>query len=113
MLGLVTGEPVGIFLFSFAAVSLGLCRLPVDLAWRHIIGACLLGGIGFTMLIFITNLAFTGDAESINALKTAIVIASLVAGLLGFFWLKVRGAPLATDPYLYTMDPEKKSLRKE
>lgn len=75
ILGLVTGKPVGIFLFSFAAVTLGLCRLPLDLAWRHILGAGLLGGIGFTMSIFITNLAFVGQAGIVNASKMAILIA--------------------------------------
>lgn len=113
MLGLVAGKLVGVFLFSFAAVSLGLCRLPLDLAWRHIVGAGLLGGIGFTMSIFITNLAFTGQAELINASKMAILIASIVAGLLGFIWLKLRGTPLPSDPDLDAMDLEKNSNRKE
>jgi NhaA family Na+:H+ antiporter len=102
--GLVLGKPIGIVLFSFAAVTLGLCRLPLDLAWRHILGAGLLGGIGFTMSIFITNLAFTGQAEVINASKMAILVASLVAGILGFVWLKFRGSPLASDLYTDTMD---------
>ncbi len=107
ILGLVAGKPLGIFLFSFAAVSLGLCRLPLDLAWRHIVGAGLLGGIGFTMSIFITNLAFTGQAKIINASKMAILIASLVAGMLGSIWLKLRGAPLTSDPSLDAMGLEK------
>jgi NhaA family Na+:H+ antiporter len=106
MLGLIAGKPVGIFLFSFAAVALGLCRLPLDLAWRHILGAGLLGGIGFTMSIFITNLAFAGAAEAINASKMAILAASLVAGIAGFTWLKFLGAPLATDRDTGTMDFE-------
>lgn len=102
--GLVLGKPVGIVLFSFAAVALKLCRLPLDLAWRHIAGAGLLGGIGFTMSIFITNLAFVGQAEIINASKMAILAASLAAGLLGFAWLKANGAPLAGDRDPDTMD---------
>lgn len=104
VLGLLVGKPLGIFLFSFAAVAFGLCRLPLDLAWRHIFGAGLLGGIGFTMSIFITNLAFTGQAEVINASKMAIVIGSLSAGILGFAWLKLLGAPLASDTDPDTMD---------
>jgi len=104
ILGLVAGKPVGIFLFSFAAVALGLCRLPLDLAWRHILGAGLLGGIGFTMSIFITNLAFVGAADAINGSKMAILLASLVAGIVGFTWLKLFGAPLASDPDTDTMD---------
>jgi NhaA family Na+:H+ antiporter len=104
--GLVIGKPVGIFLFSFAAVALGLCRLPLDLAWRHIVGAGLLGGIGFTMSIFITNLAFVGAGDAINASKMAILVASLVAGIAGFTWLKLLGGPLATDRDTDTMDFE-------
>ncbi|MFC5547597.1 Na+/H+ antiporter NhaA [Massilia aerilata] len=92
VLGLVVGKPLGIVLACLAAVGLGLCRLPSDLAWRHVIGAGLLGGIGFTMSIFITNLAFAGQAEPVNAAKMAILAASLVSGLGGFIWLRLRGA---------------------
>ncbi len=87
ILGLVMGKPLGIFLFSFIAAGLGLCVLPVDLKWKNIIGAGFLGGIGFTMSIFITLLAFN-DAEIINNSKIAILIASVVAGAIGFLWLK-------------------------
>lgn len=104
LLGLVVGKPVGIFLFSFGAVLLGVCRLPLDLAWRHVLGAGLLGGIGFTMSIFITNLAYTGQTDIINASKMAILVGSLIAGILGFVWLKFFGAPLASDPDYETMD---------
>ncbi|GGC10569.1 hypothetical protein GCM10011572_35000 [Pseudoduganella buxea] len=111
LLGLVLGKPVGIFLFSFGAVLLGLCRLPLDLSWRHVLGAGLLGGIGFTMSIFITNLAYTGAAGVINASKMAILLGSLVAGTLGFLWLKFLGAPLASDPDTETMDFDDAPLR--
>ncbi|MES2756439.1 MAG: Na+/H+ antiporter NhaA [Pseudomonadota bacterium] len=94
--GLLLGKPIGIFVFSFAAVSLGVCRLPPDLAWRHVLGAGLLGGIGFTMSIFITNLAFTGQAENITASKITILLASLFAGICGFAWLRFFGP--AHDP---------------
>lgn len=104
LLGLVIGKPVGILLFSFAAVAVGLCRLPLDLAWRHVMGAGLLGGIGFTMSIFITNLAYTGAAGVITSSKTAILMASITAGLAGFAWLKFMGAPLASDLDPDTMD---------
>jgi len=104
MLGLGVGKPVGIVAATFAAVAVGICRLPLDLAWRHILGAGLLGGIGFTMSIFITNLAFIGQAEVINASKMAILLASFGAGLVGFIWLKFMGAPLASDPDPDTMD---------
>ena len=106
LLGLVLGKPIGIVLFSVAAVAAGLCRLPLDLAWRHVLGAGLLGGIGFTMSIFITNLAFVGQTDIINASKMAILLASLAAGVLGFVWLKLMGAPLASDTDPDTMDFE-------
>ena len=88
MAGLLIGKPLGVTVLCFLAVISGLCRLPPDLNWRHIFGAGILGGIGFTMSIFITNLAFTGNIETINASKTAILLASLSAGLIGFLWLK-------------------------
>jgi NhaA family Na+:H+ antiporter len=89
ILGLVVGKPLGITLVSFIAVVSGLCTLPLDLNWRHIIGAGLLGGIGFTMSVFITNLAFVGNVEAINTSKLAIVLASLTAGVLGCLWLRL------------------------
>ena len=87
MAGLVLGKPLGIILFCLLAVSLKICRLPAELQWRHLIGAAMLGGIGFTMSIFITNLAFDGQAELINASKMAILLASFCAGLAGLVWL--------------------------
>jgi NhaA family Na+:H+ antiporter len=86
--GLVLGKPLGIFLFSAAAVSLGVCKLPPDLSWRHVMGAGMLGGIGFTMSIFIANLAFPEQADAVTASKMAILLASLAAGAAGFVWLK-------------------------
>jgi NhaA family Na+:H+ antiporter len=104
ILGLAAGKPAGIVLAAFAAVALGLCRLPLDLGWRHVFGAGLLGGVGFTMSIFITNLAFVGQADVINASKMAILLASLTSGIAGFAWLKLRGAPTAADTDPDTMD---------
>jgi NhaA family Na+:H+ antiporter len=94
--GLVLGKPVGITLLSFVAIAVGVCRLPLDLNWTHVFGAGLLGGIGFTMSIFITNLAFGGNLEMINASKMAILLASLTAGTIGFLWLKLFGKPEAS-----------------
>ena len=93
--GLVLGKPLGITAFSFLAVASGLCRLPADLNWRHIAGAGLLAGIGFTMAVFITNLAFTGAAGTINASKMAILFASVTAGALGILWLRFMGPTAA------------------
>lgn len=94
IVGLLLGKPLGITLFSFAAVATGLARLPVGLGWRHIAGAGILGGIGFTMSIFITNLAFSGDVTAVNESKATILLASTAAGTLGFLWLLLAGPSL-------------------
>jgi NhaA family Na+:H+ antiporter len=86
--GLVLGKPLGILVLSALAVTAGLCRLPDDVRWSHIAGAGFLGGIGFTMSIFIANLAFPGDPELINSSKMAVLAGSLVSALLGFVWLQ-------------------------
>lgn len=95
--GLTLGKPVGVIMLCAVAVASGLCRLPADLTWREIAGAGILGGIGFTMSIFIANLAFPGDLATTNASKLAILIASLIAGTAGFLWLRVFGKPRQTD----------------
>ncbi len=86
--GLLIGKPLGIWLFSFIGVGLGICVLPNDLKWKNIFGAGILGGIGFTMSIFITLLAFD-NIDVINHSKLAIIIASVIAGFIGYFWLKL------------------------
>lgn len=109
--GLVAGKPLGILMMSYIAVAAGICRLPADLAWRHIVGAGLLGGIGFTMSIFITNLAFPGEAQTVTASKMAILIASLGAAALGLAWLGLFGKPTAEDTDADTMDFHDTPLR--
>jgi Na+:H+ antiporter, NhaA family len=93
VLGLLVGKPVGITLASYLSVRSGLCRLPPDLGWRQIGGAGMLGGVGFTMSIFIANLAFAGDALLIDASVVAVLIASLAAGVLGYSWLRWSAPP--------------------
>jgi Na+:H+ antiporter, NhaA family len=93
--GLIAGKPLGVTVLCFVAVASGVCRLPVDLKWSHIVGAGILGGIGFTMSIFIANLAFSGNLEAINASKMGILLASLTAGICGFLWLSLLGKPVA------------------
>ena len=102
--GLLFGKPIGITLVCFAVVGLGICRLPLDLNWKHVFGAGILGGIGFTMSIFITNLAFVGETGVVNVSKMAILLASLAAGTIGFLWLKVFGNPEDSDEDTETMD---------
>lgn len=82
-LGLVIGKPIGIVLLSFLAVNSNICKLPDDLNWKSIIGVGFLGGIGFTMSIFITLLAFD-DFELQNGSKITILIASIMAAIIGF-----------------------------
>lgn len=97
MAGLVAGKPLGVTLLCLVAVSSGVCQLPADLKWRHVIGAGMVGGIGFTMSIFIANLAFSANAEAIIASKMAILVASLTAGTIGFLWLRFICKPAAID----------------
>lgn len=85
--GLVIGKPLGITLISFIGVKLGFCELPDDLNWKHIFGAGILGGIGFTMSIFICLLSFDNETMIDNS-KFIVLISSLIAGLAGFFFLK-------------------------
>lgn len=87
MLGLVVGKFVGIFLVVLLATKLKIASLATGLKPMHILGVSLLGGIGFTMSIFITNLAFS-DPDIINSSKISILFASLAAALAGLFILK-------------------------
>lgn len=88
MAGLIVGKPVGITLFAYLGVLLGWCVLPSGLKWKNILGAGMLGGIGFTMSIFITLLAFE-DQGLIDYSKIAILLASTLSGVIGFVWLSI------------------------
>lgn len=83
VLGLVVGKPLGILLASFAAVRLGVCVLPEGVRGHHMLLLGLLGGIGFTMSIFIANLAFEGT-PLLPAAKLAVLVASALAASAGF-----------------------------
>jgi NhaA family Na+:H+ antiporter len=91
VLGLVLGKPIGIFAFSWLAIRLRLCELPSGAAWAHIAGVGLLAGIGFTVSLLITGLAFE-DAALIDEAKLGVLAASVVSGLVGFsfLWLTAR-----------------------
>lgn len=87
LFGLTIGKPLGIFSFIFIAIKLKLTKLPKDINWNQLIAVGFLGGIGFTMSIFITLLAFE-DSQIISNSKFMILIASLLSGVIGFVWLK-------------------------
>jgi Na+:H+ antiporter, NhaA family len=88
--GLVFGKSIGIFLFSWVGVKLKLGTLPEHSSFRHIVGLGFLGGIGFTMSLFIAGLAFDDPLLVQNA-KIGIIFGSLIAGLLGYFFLRSTG----------------------
>jgi Na+:H+ antiporter, NhaA family len=87
--GLVLGKQLGITLFAWLAVKVGVSELPVGINWRHVYGGGWLGGIGFTMSLFITDLAFS-NGSLVDAAKLGILAASLIAGVIG--WAILRGA---------------------
>jgi NhaA family Na+:H+ antiporter len=90
MLGLLIGKPLGIIGFAKAAVLGRLAQLPTGVTWRQISAVGVLAGIGFTVSIFISSLAFDDPAFLLQA-KTAVLAASLLAGLLGYFALREEG----------------------
>ncbi len=88
--GLFIGKQVGIFIFSWLAVKLNIASLPSKVHWKHIYGAGILAGIGFTMSLFITNLAFSSE-ELTNIAKVGILAASLISGITGYLMLRFSG----------------------
>lgn len=86
--GLVLGKPIGILLFSWIMVRFGFAELPAGASWRGMVGVACLGGIGFTMSIFIDTLAFAGT-DFVEAGKIAVLVSSVAASLLGvaMVWL--------------------------
>lgn len=89
--GLLLGKPIGILLFSFVTTKLKIASLPENVSWLHMVGAGILGGVGFTMAIFVANLAFEDPSITTTA-KLAILTASALAGIIGFLflWLQAR-----------------------
>jgi NhaA family Na+:H+ antiporter len=87
--GLVVGKQLGITLFAWLAVKSGITQLPRGIRWRHVYGAGWLAGIGFTMSLFISDLAFS-DGSLVEEAKLGILAASLIAGVVG--WTVLRGA---------------------
>jgi NhaA family Na+:H+ antiporter len=95
ILGLVLGKPIGIFVATWLAVRSGLASLPAGVTWNHIHGAGWLGGIGFTMSLFIAGLAFTDEAQLTMA-KLGILVASTCAAVVGSLLL-MRGSGVKSE----------------
>jgi len=89
-IGLTLGKPVGIFLGSWLVVRVVGAHLPAGVGWGSLVGIGLLGGIGFTVSLFITELAFTDETLRTSA-KLGIIAASIVSGLVGYGWLRFFG----------------------
>jgi len=87
-IGLVLGKPIGIFAFTWLAVRLG-ATLPTGMNYLAVIGVGLLGGIGFTVSLLIADLSFPDSGQMLDQAKIGIIVASLLAGLLGFIILKI------------------------
>lgn len=97
IIGLVVGKQVGITLFSWLAIRLRLASLPHGITWRQLYGTAWLGGVGFTISIFITTLAFGGTALLATA-KIAVLVASVIAGSVGWLILAfTKTAPLPPE----------------
>ena len=95
--GLVVGKLVGVAGSVWLVLKLGIGVLPNDVNFRHIIGAAFVAGIGFTMSIFISDLAFKWDGDIVVVAKMGILFASLVAGICGFVWLRFFCEPAHED----------------
>jgi NhaA family Na+:H+ antiporter len=91
--GLLLGKPLGIAGFTWLTVKMGWASLPTGLNMNHIFGVSMLGGIGFTMSIFIADLGFVDSPENLLMAKTGILLASAIAGFGGYFWLKFNTSP--------------------
>jgi NhaA family Na+:H+ antiporter len=96
VMALVLGKPVGIFAGSWLAVRLGWCRLPPGVTWRGVALVGCLGGIGFTMSIFIAMLAFD-DVHLLASAKLGVLMASVIAGILGMIWGRICLRSLARE----------------
>jgi NhaA family Na+:H+ antiporter len=97
ILGLVIGKPLGLMLLSWIAVRSGLTSLPADLSWGAIFGVGWLAGIGFTMSLFVSGLAFKGG-PALEQAKMGILVGSLVAGVTGYCLLRWALPPPASRP---------------
>ena len=86
--GLFLGKPIGVMLFSWLGVKLGLASIPNEINWKHIFGVSLLCGIGFTMSLFIGGLAFSAVDKAFDE-RLGIILGSLLSGIAGYVYLNI------------------------
>ncbi len=96
-LGLVIGKPLGIMLFAFIAVRIGVAALPVSVTWAQVLGVTMIAGIGFTVSIFIANLAFN-DAGLVAEAKIGVLAGSALIGVAGLAFLRLLPTPPNEPP---------------
>lgn len=92
LLGLVVGKPVGILVTCWLLLRTGAAKLSAGIRWGHLVGMSILAGVGFTMSLFVNELAFQ-DAEPVQQAKLAIILASVIAGGGGYLWLRSAAEP--------------------
>ncbi len=92
--GLIIGKQVGIMTATWLVIRLGIARLPRGVSWRHVYAASWLAAIGFTVSLFVGELAFAGTDVLAEA-KIGILVASVVAGVIGYLLLRMAGRPAA------------------
>lgn len=87
-LGLVLGKTIGIFLFTWLAIKLRIARIPAGMKWSSLGGLSMLGGVGFTVALFLAGLSYPAGSMMLNDAKMGIIAGSVFAGLGGYLWLK-------------------------
>jgi NhaA family Na+:H+ antiporter len=94
---LVIGKCIGIPLFTWISIRLGLAELPDGVNFGQVIGVGFLAGVGFTMSIFIANLAYAGDSALINSAKIGILLGSVVAAVTGYLVLRMARSSIRPE----------------
>ena len=87
--GLFFGKQIGVFAFSYLSIKLKFAEMPNNSNWSKLYGVGILTGIGFTMSLFVGNLAFVNDVQHIDGVKIGVLAGSLLSTLIGYFWLLI------------------------
>ena len=89
LLGLFLGKQIGVFLFSFISIKLKITEMPNNSSWLSLYGVGILTGIGFTMSLFVGNLAFVENIEYMDGVKLGVLTGSLLSTIMGYFLLLI------------------------